>query len=119
MRKLAPLFLIFSCFAASGCVRSTPGTVHVDADNPIVTVGGGTAEIGGANSFRAWYYIDRATQTCWMEIGVIGGAVDCCRVRLVPEAHEHIAWETDASCAGRVAGATGSSGILPPAPVAQ
>jgi hypothetical protein len=85
---------------ATACISSSPGVVRASEDNPLVTIGAGEAVISaGGDAWRAWYVIDRASETCWMKLGDAGAQMDCCDLRKVPAAREHIAWETDATCA--------------------
>ncbi len=96
MRMLGLSGLSVLAVAALGCVRSGQG--FVQDSEAIVTIGGGQASIGTGAAWRAWYFVDRTSQTCWMEIG---GQVECCKVRHVKEALRYIKWETDQSCASR------------------
>jgi hypothetical protein len=80
---------------SAACVTSTPGLARTRANNPLVTIGAGYAEIGGGSYWRVWYVIDKRTQTCWMKLGDAGAQLDCCALRRVSEAQPYIAW---ASC---------------------
>ena len=90
---------ILGLLQVTACIKSGQGFLK-DNEN-IVTIGAGRASIGGGNAFLVWYFVDRATQTCWIRLGLEGGpaALDCCNLRRVKEAASYIAWETDASCA--------------------
>ena len=41
--------------ASAACVTSSPGQTRTTADNPLVTIGAGHAEIGIGNYLHAWY----------------------------------------------------------------
>lgn len=85
--------------AWASCVTSTPGLTRTTANNPLVTIGAGEAEIGGGSFWRVWYVIDNRTQTCWMKLGDAGAQLDCCALRRVSEAQPYITWT---SCPGDV-----------------
>src|SRR5678816_4370502 len=89
---MCPMRLSFCVLllAAVGCVSSTPGVVRQSDDNPIVTIGAGQTGIGGGNGWRIWYVVDRATQTCWFQLGDGGSPLDCCGLRRVAEARPYI-----------------------------
>ena len=97
MKFLAPLLL--ASVLVTGCAASaTPGVVHADGGNPLVSIGAGEIELGGGNAQLAWYVIDRASQTCWFRVSGSTAPVDYCQVRRVEAARQHITWATDASC---------------------
>jgi hypothetical protein len=109
---------------ATACISSSPGVVRASNDNPLVTIGAGEAVISaGGDAWRVWYVIDRATETCWMKLGDAGDQMDCCDLRKVAAAREHIGWETDATCAPATlmpaAPAVPAAPTLPAAPAAQ
>ena len=77
---------------ASACVTSAPGSTQTRASNPLVTIGAGQAEIGGARYWHVWYVIDRRTRTCWMKLGDAGAQLDCCALHRVTEAQPYLTW---------------------------
>lgn len=89
------LVLVFGFFV-TGCVEL--GAVLVDDEAPVVTIVGGTAATGTGSSWRVYYFIDRRTQLCAMEIGVIGGVVPCCDVWRLKEARPHLRWLSADKC---------------------
>ena len=93
------VLLAFALAATAACVSSTPGVVRTDTRNPLVSIGAGEVDVGGGSYWRAWYVIDRATQTCWLKLGDSGAALDCCALRKVPAAAPYIQWQDDVSCA--------------------
>jgi hypothetical protein len=84
---------------SAACVSSTPGVTRTSTENPLVTIGAGYAEIGIGAAWRAWYVIDKRTQTCWMKLGDAGAQLDCCALHRVREAQPYITWT---SCQGDV-----------------
>ena len=94
------------CFAlvvGTGCTPSSGmGEVRTSSENPVVTVGGGYAEIGAGVQLFVFYIIDTTTQHCWARIGGSIGEISCCDVRKVPEAKPHIPWLSDQACGGPV-----------------
>ena len=99
---LAPLLTAFAACIPS----STPGVTRATADNPLVTIGAGAANVGAPSGLLVWYVIDKQTQTCWMTLGQALAQLDCCALRRVSEARPYITWT---SCPGD------SSPLLPPA----
>jgi len=76
--------------ASAACITSTPGLTRASSDNPLITIGAGAAEIGGA--WHAWYVIDRRTRTCWMTFPPNFAQLDCCALLRVSEAQPYITW---------------------------
>lgn len=101
---------------SAACITSTPGVTRTSADNPLVTVGAGQAEIGPGSFLYVWYVIDKHTQTCWMSLGQAGGQLDCCALRRVKEAQSHITWT---SCPGEVPLAPAPPPAVPAPPVVR
>jgi hypothetical protein len=88
------IVLVVLLIASVACISSTPGGTRTSADNPLVTIGAGRAEVGPANYYYVWYVIDKRTQTCWMKLGDAGAQLDCCALRRVSEAQPYITWAT-------------------------
>lgn len=99
MRLLAICALVFV-----GCIHNEPGAVLINDENPVVTIGGGFADMGGGSEWRVFYYVDRRTQLCAMQVGVIGGPVSCCNVWRMKEARPHLKWLSAEACARPDAG---------------
>jgi hypothetical protein len=98
MRALVSLLLAAAVVPA--CVSSsTPGVVHADGNNSLVSIGAGEIQFTGETWQLAWYVVDRATQTCWFKLNDSVSPIDCCLVRRVKAARQHITWQSDASCA--------------------
>lgn len=90
------LLVVFSV-VLTGCAEV--GSVLVDDEAPVVTIVGGGAATGTGSSWRVYYFVDRRTQICAMEIGVIGGVVPCCDVWRLKEARPHLRWLSAEKCA--------------------
>lgn len=93
--------VVLPLLAAAGLAAraSRPATVDRATDSSFTSVrAGDTNSIGFAS-----YLVDAGTQTCWFAIGWGVGfevsPLDCCALRRVPAAVEHVPWATDATCA--------------------
>ncbi|MBE2249319.1 MAG: hypothetical protein IAE78_07195 [Myxococcus sp.] len=94
----AALLVLFSVVLA-GCAGV--GTVLVDDEAPVVTIVGGMAATGTGTSWRVFYFVDRRTRLCALEIGEIGGVVSCCDVWRLREARPHLRWLSAEKCADK------------------
>jgi hypothetical protein len=105
MRVAGPL-LVVALSLISGCYYSSPGVVHTDAENPIVTVGAGRMGSG----FLASYLVDRRAQVCWFyaEGDHSIAPLDCCALLRVAETRPYLTWLNEASCSAAPRQATGA-----------
>ncbi len=84
--------------ALSACVHNEVGAVIGSDGQPLITIGAGSAEVGGGNSWRAWYFIDQRAHLCAQQIGLIGGHVPCCNLWRLKEARNYLRWLSAEKC---------------------
>lgn len=94
------LLSLISMLAIAGCGPAThaPGVVRVDRDNPLVSIGAGSIDMGRGNGWGVRYVVDRATETCWIMLYESLAELDCCKLRRVERARAHLTWLNDATC---------------------
>ena len=92
-------FLV-AAFTLVGCGGTTqPGLVNTAGVGSFATVGAGNFEPNGHHDGDTRYLVDRATRTCWLQVGTALAALDCCALRRVPAAAPLLPWVTGATCA--------------------
>ncbi len=96
MRKLI-LPIIATLFLLNGCISSKAGVVKTSNNKTFVTVGAGEINLGFGELY-AWYIIDPKTETCWLFAHSALSPLNCCNLKKVSEASEHITWLKEGSC---------------------
>ena len=104
------LALLSGLALVGGCYASTPGIVHTNPDDPIVSIGAGRVEMPGG-PYIAQYLLHRTARACWFSVHGAVAPMDCCALARVAEARTFLSWHDSASCS-----AAASTPALPPAP---
>ena len=104
------LAILAALAMVGGCYASTPGVVHTNADNPIVSIGAGSVEAPGGPS-HGEYLVDRAARVCWFAVREAVAPMDCCALARIVEARAFLTWVDAASC-----GAAATTLGTPPPP---